>query len=169
LDQRVDAVIGFAPSSVVWPGLAEGHWSSHWTLEGSPLPYVPFAPDWQPDTDPPAYRGLYDASLPGPPEAAIPVELIRGDVVLIAGGDDQVWPSTSFAEQVAARRRDHELDTTVVCHPDAGHRAVLPGEEVAVAGQPMARGGTAEADAELGRLAWPELVRVLRLDPAASS
>jgi hypothetical protein len=27
----------------------------------------------------------------------------------------------------------------------------------------MARGGTPEADAELGRMAWPEIVRALRL------
>jgi hypothetical protein len=163
LDPRLCAVVGFSPSSVVWPGFADGRWSSHWTRDGASLPFVPFDEEWTPGADPPAYRGLYEASLPGPTEAVIPVERIAGDVVLVSGGDDRVWPSTPFAAQIAERRRAHGLDTTVVDHPAAGHRTVLPGEEVVVAGQPMARGGTPEADAELGRMAWPEIVRALRL------
>jgi hypothetical protein len=163
LDPRLCAVVGFSPSSVVWPGFADGRWSSHWTRDGASLPFVPFDEEWTPGADPPAYRGLYEASLPGPTEAVIPVERIAGDVVLVSGGDDRVWPSTAFAAQIAERRRAHGLDTTVVDHPAAGHRTVLPGEEAVVAGQPMARGGTPEADAELGRMAWPEIVRALRL------
>jgi dienelactone hydrolase len=163
IEPRLDAVVAFAPSSVVWPGVVAGRWSSHWTLAGSPLPYVPFDRSWTPDTDPPAYRGLYESSLPGPPEAAIPVERIAGDVVLVAGGDDRVWPSARFAEEIAVRRRAHGLDTSVVTHAGAGHRTVLPGEGAVVAGQSMARGGTPQADAELGRRAWPEIAHVLRL------
>jgi dienelactone hydrolase len=163
LDPRLCAVVGFSPSSVVWPGFADGRWSSHWTRDGASLPFVPFDEEWTPGADPPAYSGLYEASLPGPTEAIIPVERIAGDVVLVSGGDDRVWPSTAFAAQIAERRRAHGLDTTVVDHPAAGHRTVLPGEEVVVAGQSMARGGTPEADAELGRMAWPEIVRALRL------
>jgi hypothetical protein len=163
LDPRLCAVVGFSPSAVVWPGFADGRWSSHWTRDGASLPFVPFDEEWTPGADPPAYRGLYEASLPGPAQAVIPVERIAGDVVLVSGGDDRVWPSTAFAAQIAERRRAHGLDTTVVDHPAAGHRTVLPGEEVVVAGQSMARGGTPEADAELGRMAWPEIVRALRL------
>jgi hypothetical protein len=89
----------------------------------------------------------------------IPVERIRGEVLLVAGGDDRVWPAVEFAEQIAQRRGDRP--TRVVTVAAAGHRAVLPGEEPKVAGQRMARGGTDAADRALGSLAWPEVLRLL--------
>lgn len=51
--------------------------------------------------------------------------------------------------------------TTVVTHPDAGHRTLLPGEPVVTGGAVMDRGGAEAADRELGSLAWPEILRVL--------
>lgn len=176
-DPRVTAVVGFAPSPVVWAGVApdgpdgEARQTSHWTAGGIPLPFVPFVEDWVPDTEPPAFRGLYAASLAARPDlteaAAIPVQEIAGAVVLVAGGDDQVWPSGEFAATITARRRAHGLDTTLVTHPGAGHRPILPGESPIVAGQVMARGGNPEADAELGRDAWPMVSEALHLLPAA--
>jgi hypothetical protein len=98
------------------------------------------------------------------PAATIPVERIRGQVLLAAGDDDQVWPSTVFAELIVRRRVEHGLPTTFVSHPKAGHRPILPGERTVTGGQPLARGGTPEADAELGALLWPELRAALDLD-----
>lgn len=164
-DDRVAACAAFAPSSVVWAGVDGARQTSHWTLGGVPLPFVPFVGDWVPDSDPPAYRSLYERSLAADPAvsaaATIPVEHIRGSVLLVAGGDDQVWPAVTFAEQVAERRAAHGLATEVVTHPGAGHRTVLPGEEPVVGGQRMARGGSTAADAELGEMCWPSLVRLL--------
>lgn len=163
---RVDATIAVAPSSVVWSGWNDG-WSSHWTLGGEPVPAVRFHDAWTPTTDPPEYRSLYERSLAMDPAltaaASIPVERILGDLVLIAGGDDRVWPGERFAEEIARRRTAHGAATAVVLHPRAGHRVVLPGERPATGGVRMARGGTPDADAELGALAWPEIVRVLGL------
>ena len=174
-DARVDAVVGIAPTPVVWAGITtepDGvtpRQTSHWTLGGAVVPFMPFVEDWEPPGDPPAYRGLYERSLQRQPDAAaraaIPVERIRGDVVAIGGDDDQVWPGADFARAIAARRRDHALETTVVTHPHAGHRAVLPGESAALGGQRMARGGTPDADAALGAATWPHLVRALHLQP----
>jgi dienelactone hydrolase len=142
--------------------------TSHWTRDGAPLPFVPFAQDWEPDaedTGPPVYRSLYEQSLAADPavaeRAAIPVEQIRGEVVLVAGADDQLWPSVSFARLIEARRASHGLTTTVVTHPRAGHRVVLPGEDPVSGGQRMARGGTPQADAELGERAWPAVLAAL--------
>lgn len=166
----VDAVIAAAPTSVVWAGAHDGAWSSHWTLAGDPVPYVPFDHDWIPDGDPPVFRELYASSMHRFPEKAtaarIPVERIGGEVLLIVGGDDLVWPSGCFAQQIVAARRVARLVTSLVSHPDAGHRLLLPGEQPATGGTRMARGGTPQADAELGERAWPEILRVL--DPRSA-
>jgi hypothetical protein len=166
-DQRVSATIAVAPSSVVWGGWTGTEWTSHWTAGGEPLPYVPFVEDWQPSDNPPSYVDLYrlslEADVTASESAAIPVEKIAGGLVLVAGGDDRVWPSTEFAARIAARREGHGLSTVVVCDPAAGHRTVLPGEPVVAGGQAMARGGGEAADAELGKRAWPHIAAALRL------
>ncbi|MGZ0151032.1 acyl-CoA thioester hydrolase/BAAT C-terminal domain-containing protein [Kribbella sp. WER1] len=161
LDARVDSVIAFAPSAYVWGrNLEDGSQRSGWTWRGEALPFVPYDRRWQPDTDPPSFTGLYWESLRAATDAMrIPVERIRGEVLLVAGGDDQVWPAVEFAEEIVRRRGDRP--TSVVTVGAAGHRAVLPGEEPKTAGQRMARGGTDAADRELGELAWPEVLRVL--------
>lgn len=169
LDPRVRAVVAAAPSPVVWAGVDQGRQTSHWTHRCRPLDFVPFDESWAPDTDPPAYRSLYERSLAAAPEAAaraaIPVERIEGEVLVIGGEDDQVWPGADFARAVAARRTAHGRGTRVVTHARAGHRVVLPGEAPVVRGQVIARGGSPEADAELGSAAWPQIVELLALQP----
>ncbi|TDW89019.1 acyl-CoA thioester hydrolase/BAAT C-terminal domain-containing protein [Kribbella sp. VKM Ac-2566] len=160
LDERVDAVVAFAPSAYVWGrNLEDGSQRSAWTWQVEPLPFVPLDLDWKSEDDPPSYTGLYRQSLRRAPEQArIPVERIN-QVLLIAGGDDKVWPAVEFAEEIARRRA--EQATRIVMVPDAGHRAVLPGEEPKTAGQRMARGGTEAADRKLGTRAWPEILELL--------
>jgi pimeloyl-ACP methyl ester carboxylesterase len=161
LDERVDSVVAFAPSAYVWGrNLEDGSQRSAWTWQGEPLPFVPFDLDWKSGDDPPSYTGLYRQSLQRAPEQArIPVERIRGEVLLVAGGDDKVWPAVEFAAEIERRRGDRPTRTVTVAA--AGHRAVLPGEEPKTAGQRMARGGNDAADRELGARAWPEILRLL--------
>lgn len=173
-DVRVGAVVALAPSPVVWAGIDPegapgrgGRVTSHWTRRGRPVPFVPFDDTWEPLTDPPAYRTMYESSLERYPaeatRALIPVERIKGEVVVVAGEDDQVWPAADFARTIAARREARDLPTTVVVHPDAGHRVVLPGETPVIRGQAMARGGSDAADAVLGTMAWPHVRSALGL------
>ncbi|NPC96976.1 alpha/beta fold hydrolase [Nocardioides sp. zg-DK7169] len=163
---HVSAVAAFAPSDVVWAGVRpDGSLASHWTLGGTPLPYVDLVDDWEPDTDPPpAFLGHYEASRDRFPEAlsaaAIPVEHID-QVLLVAGGDDQVWPSQTMADAITARRDEQGLETMLVLEPDAGHRTVLPGEPLAAGGMRMRRGGTPAADSRLGAAAWSQLSALL--------
>jgi dienelactone hydrolase len=163
----VDATVAVAPSSVVWSGVLDGEWSSHWSHQGVPLAAVPFDPSWSPSTEPPEYRSLYESSLDRDPDrteaATIRVEKIVGPVVLVAGGDDRVWPSERFAAEIARRRALHGRETTVIAHPDAGHRMTLPRESAARGGVVMSRGGTPAADAALGALTWPAITRALVL------
>lgn len=163
---EVDAVVALSPSHVVWAALGERRpQRSAWTSGGEPLPFVPYDDGWRPDTDPPEYVGMYEQSLESHadrvPAARIPVERIRGAVVVAAGGDDRLWPSLDWAEEVWRCRRAHGLATTLVSHPEAGHRVVLPGEQQPPAPR-LVHGGTPDADAELGRRLWPVLLDVLR-------
>ena len=161
----VSTVVAFAPSDVVWAGVtADGRMTSHWTSHGRPLPFVPFVEARQPDLDPPSYLDLYRRCREEQPEAvaaaAIAVECIS-DLILVAGGDDLVWPSLQHAQCIRARRSRHGLDTTVLTEAEAGHRTVLPGELVVRGGARMARGGTEAADRRLGELAWSHIRRRL--------
>ncbi|MDO9455395.1 acyl-CoA thioester hydrolase/BAAT C-terminal domain-containing protein [Nocardioides sp.] len=170
---EVDAVVALAPTDVVWASLAsERPQRSSWTSGGEPLPFVPYDDDWAPDpgaTGPPAFLGLYEHCLEAyadrVPAARLPVERITGEVVLAAGEDDRLWPACDFADAVVARREAAGLATTLVTHPDAGHRVVLPGETPVAAPPVRAYGGSDEADAALGALLRPHLLRVLGLSP----
>jgi pimeloyl-ACP methyl ester carboxylesterase len=163
LDDRIDAVVAIAPSAYAWGWIENGVQTSPWTWQGEPLPFVPFDLDWQPTEDPPSYVEHYRQSLKRyPAEAAaarIPTERFKGELLLIAGDDDEVWPSVEFAEQIAMRRGS--LATRTMIGAQAGHRVVFPGEEPKVGGQPMARGGSEQADRAFGAQAWPELLKVL--------
>jgi hypothetical protein len=161
----VSAVVAFAPSDVVWAGVTtDGRMTSHWTLGGEPLPHVPFIENWEPTQDPPAFVDYYRLCRAHHPrhvaDATIPVERIP-EVVAVAGGDDQVWPSAVHAEAIAARREQHGLTTTVITDPDAGHRTRLPGEPQVAGGMRMARGGTETADLRLGHHVWPHIKALL--------
>jgi len=174
LDPRVDVVIALAPSSVVWGNVGAGldgldrPLRSSWTWQSESLPFVPYDPDWRPPPgELPAFRGQYEQSLTmfsdRVLDAAIAVERTQAQIVAVAGGDDQVWPSDRFAAELARRAAERGGLVEVIVEPDAGHRVVFPGEQPLSGGQPMARGGTGQADAALGERAWPILAHALRL------
>ncbi|MGN6688209.1 MAG: acyl-CoA thioester hydrolase/BAAT C-terminal domain-containing protein [Actinomycetales bacterium] len=161
----VNAVVAFAPSDVVWAGVKpDGTQTSHWSLDGAPLPFVPFDETWESEDDVPAYVGLYEVSRRLTPErvaaATIAVEDIE-EVVLVAGGDDQVWPAAAMCEAITTRRSAHGLTTVVVSDPAAGHRTILPGEPAVGGGVRMQRGGTEDADRRLGTAAWAQIKPLL--------
>jgi acetyl esterase/lipase len=161
VDPRIDAVVAISPSAYIWPWNDGGRQTSAWTWNGEPLPFVPFDLDWQPDDDPPSFTGWYRQSLRrygADAEAArIPAERFAGELLLIAGGDDRVWPSVDFAEEIAESRED--LPTRTITVAAAGHRPLFPGEQPKSGGQRMARGGSDQADRELGAFAWRDVLR----------
>lgn len=172
LHPEIDAVVGISPTYVSWAGLSdERPQRSSWTLRGEQVPFVPFDDEAIEDAvkeaggELPSYSEAYLSALEKyadrVPAATIPVERIAGDVVLVAGGGDALWPSVLSAEAVRRRRTAHDLETIVVTHPDAGHRVVLPGEPVLPLSQRLAWGGSEAADRELGLRAWPEIAAIL--------
>jgi hypothetical protein len=134
------------------------------TLDGRPLPFLPF--DWNGYVreSPARFRPLYERSREAfadrVPEASIPVERIA-QLVLITGGDDQVWPSIDHAERIRTRRAIAGLATDIITAPEAGHRTILPGEQAVVGGAVMLRGGTDAADRNLGEHAWRAILAAL--------
>ncbi|MET2830101.1 acyl-CoA thioester hydrolase/BAAT C-terminal domain-containing protein [Mesorhizobium shangrilense] len=164
-DPRIDAVVAISPTSVVWGNIGPGRdgirWPerSSWTLKGLPYPFVPTDPDWSKEyvDGLVSYRGLFQHCLKifkdEASKATIPVETAVAEIVLVAGGDDALWPSLDFAETIVRRRKDAGKTTRLVSAPDAGHRILLPGENTSRSGS-HAHGGNDPADASLGRQAW---------------
>ncbi|RUX03999.1 acyl-CoA thioesterase [Mesorhizobium sp. M8A.F.Ca.ET.059.01.1.1] len=164
-DPRIDAVVAISPTSVVWGNIGPGRdgvsWPerSSWTLKGIPFPFVPTDPDWKASYADGlvSYRGLFEHCLTRfrqeADTAAIPVEVTSAEIVLVAGGDDALWPSPEFAASIVRRRQDAGKATRLVSAPDAGHRILLPGETTPRSSS-HAHGGNARADADLGQEAW---------------
>lgn len=171
VDDRVDGVVALAPTDVAWEGQHQADDDprrSKWTHLGRPVPFVPIDREWRPSSTSAAFVELYErsrslASGEVVEAATIPVERFRGELVLVAGGDDQVWASSRAARDIVDRRARAGLATVVVDDPRAGHRVVLPGETPPDPRRPYAVGGDADAPQRLGAMAWPHIRTVLRL------
>ena len=107
--QLVSGVIAGVPSSVVHPGLPDAIRPA-WTLRDRPLPAVS-----------PSEVGL--PTPPGKARAVIPVERIRGPILLTCGEQDVVWPSCGYVDAITARLRAHRFahPVTALRYRDAGH------------------------------------------------
>ena len=172
-DPRVRVVAAISPSSVVWantgPGIdgAARPQRSSWTRGEVPLPFVTYDDMWPLEWRDGlvTYRSLYERSLQigadNVSAATIPVENAQAEVILVAGGDDALWPSDLFAKLIEQRLASAGKHATSIRHPEAGHRVLFPSETTPRSLQ-HAHGGTDEADAELGRAAWDAISARLR-------
>jgi dienelactone hydrolase len=120
----VHGVIGTVPSSVAlcsYPG-CEG---PAWTLHGKPLPYT---------------REFNEPHPADDPAAVIPVERIRGPILVDCAGQDGVWNSCPYAQAIVQRLRTHHDPYAHLLYraPDAGHSVggLLPYEPVAAGVDP---------------------------------
>jgi dienelactone hydrolase len=183
----INAVSAWAPSGVMfWPiGLAEKGDTrppASWTWRGKPLPYlqenndsVEPLPPQQPG-QPMAYTTVYLKHLRDQravERATIPVENIRGPILLVSGTDDQMWPSSDLAD-IAMRRlesKNFRFPFRHLKYRDAGHLILLPFgprttrvigfKAEGFAGMLYTQGGTTKADAEAGTDAWREMLQFL--------
>lgn len=132
-------VIAYAPSSVVIRS-PNGR-DAPWTLKGKPVPFT----------------AEYGTPTPSNRAAIIPVEKIRGPVLLVAGVQDLLWPSWSYAEAILERRAKSGAATVQLTGYNAGHAitAVMPNLPVG------SIGGTRAGDAALRARAWPRVLRLL--------
>ncbi|SDJ47763.1 acyl-CoA thioester hydrolase/BAAT C-terminal domain-containing protein [Natronorubrum texcoconense] len=139
----IGPVVSIVGSGLVWEGgatVTDPPETSSWSLGGEPIPYVPY------------HDGVTEEGLSGREffvesleaasaetidAATIPVERIDGNVVLVSGGDDELWPTARLHETAVERfesqgRRSFEH----LVYETAGHGIYPPYRPV--------RGTTAE-------------------------
>ena len=163
------AVVAGVPSSVVWPGIrfTAFQTESSWTLNGRPLPFLPYGPIrllmLTGDIGVVYRDGI--KNLDSHQDAIIPVENIKAPVLLVCGTQDKLWPSCLMSRQIEARSA--RLDgppITVLEYRDAGHGSVGPPLD---ADDPnldeLGRMGGTSADNNAARAdGWPKILEFIR-------
>ena len=121
---QVQGVIARVPSSVVFQGIRSP--SSSWSLDGSPLPFVPYAPFEHSKVVNSEYIELYELSLKqseSVSKAMIKVENINGPILLLTGMEDRMWPSTQMGDAIIARLGENNFKywNKHFAYENAGH------------------------------------------------
>jgi dienelactone hydrolase len=129
------AIVAYVPTDVVWEGwgqgVAEGSASS-FSWKGEPWPFVPykdfgaefggFATGQDVKIRRPHDKGRAATAPERIAAARIPAERIDAPLMVVGGGDDQVWASGEMAQAlVNARKQQTKHETVAVVDPDAGH------------------------------------------------
>lgn len=178
----VKAVVAGMPSSVAWDGMSMRSYIfggvSSWTEGGKRVPSLPYGSgEGKEELLPRFVNGLNH--LDAHPDTVIPVERFAGQLLLICGERDTLWPSCLMARQIEARaKRGRPLsgretdgrtparegpDVTLLVYPDAGHGvmgAPSPASDPALR-KWSALGGTPEANAAARADGWPRIVAFL--------
>ncbi|GGI67009.1 palmitoyl-CoA hydrolase [Polymorphobacter multimanifer] len=166
----ITAIVGVVPSDVVWEGWGRaGPATASFSWENRPLPFVPYlgfdlelarlqrGERMEARRPHIAGRAAYPERIAA---ATIKVEDYAGQMLLIGGDDDRVWPSGPMARAMANRRAAAGLTTAVLTWPDAGHALAGPGTEPIA---PMlANGGTANGLAGARSTAWAATIAFLK-------
>lgn len=167
---EIKAVVAAMPSDVVWQGFDFNrtdveNMGSSWTAGGVDLPHVRYiVPAWytwitqgsgalaQMYRDSWQARGHY-------PGAAIPVDRIAAPILLICGGQDQVWNSCDMARAADGRAGN----ATLLAYDAAGHWGFGPVDNLTASDRrPLGKlGGTADADMAARRDQWPKVLDFL--------
>jgi uncharacterized protein len=179
----VGAVVGYAPSPVVWQGIPldrevyYGGPRSPWALRGRAVPFVAWARPsaaemiWITESlledRPISTRAFYERALrdgTAVAAAGIPVEKIQAPVLLISGTDDRLWPSTRLSEMAIRRleARGHPFPHEHLRYEGAGHMIAPPGY-VPNAGwtNRFELGGTPHANEFANADSWPKVLGFL--------
>jgi dienelactone hydrolase len=176
----IHAVAAYAPSSVAWAAggrdKATGEIIPSWTWQCLPVPFAPMPLRgfmWRSAIPvavlrrPLMFRNLFRAGLRNREmieRASIPVEQMRGPVLLISGGDDHLWPAAEMSEAIVARLKKNNFAHAVehLHYPRAGHMLRYPylpttsreSGNTYLRGAKFSFGGTPEADAEAQTDSW---------------
>jgi dienelactone hydrolase len=169
---EVRAVVAYCPSHVVWGGIRGGNMidASAWAHRDAALPHV--TPRHTPaqlaeifSQRPIALRALFDGYVDplAASAAAIPVERIRGSVLVFSGDDDKMWPASRMCDAVIERLAEHRHPHAFAHHryPGAGHLLRAPCTPTAVLDSTLALGGAPRGQAVANRRSWTALLGAL--------
>jgi hypothetical protein len=182
--EDVRAIIGYAPSAVVWQGITfdrEAYYRgprSPWALRGEPVPFARFASPLPAEMvrmvgfyfgrHPIVGRVFYERALENETAVAaaeIAVEKIDGPLLLISGTDDQMWPSTRLSEMAIERLKahDHPFPYEHLRYEGAGHMITLPNSEPPSSWRSRYEvGGTREANEFANADSWTKVLNFLK-------
>ena len=169
----VKAVVAYAPSSVAWGCICVDASRASWTANGKAVASVPQVPSVPVSPGAPVRPVLnyLNRLQRAPRDAAIPVEQIQGPLLLVAGSDDELWPSLLMAQRLMARRAAlgaHARDR-LLTYKGAGHligKGFLPAGSTRIAGGRIETGGTPVANARAQADSWPKAVDFLKAELA---
>ncbi len=159
----VRVAVAFAPTSTVWqsPGTGGNRpLRPAWTAGGKPLAYAV-------DVGKPGRSSaadFADALRTSASNTLIPVETIRARTLLVAGQDDQIWPSAKMANDIAARMRRVGPNTMLALYPAAGHLLMGPGPgeiRIVTPDFTIEFGGTESGNLAARNSAWHRTLKLL--------
>ena len=183
----VRAVVAYVPSNVAWPGtLTDATRAPAWTIGGHAVPTLraretpaavarhagcPTAPTCRAPLTRHEFLALLDDSAAAA-RAEIPVERIRGGVLLISGVEDGLWPSTLMADRIVARLHGHGFPYPVEhrAYEGAGHGIGRPyiatpfvgrARPHPITGRLVTQGGTPAGTALASEDSWPRVLSFL--------
>ncbi|PZR22062.1 MAG: hypothetical protein DI539_06295 [Flavobacterium psychrophilum] len=102
----ISVVIGMSSSHAVFPGHTQEFNSSCWTYNNKELPYIPVNEAAVPFLMKNDLRGTFEAMLQdtvAEKNALIPVEKIKGSVLLLSATRDEIIPAVEMAEKMMSR------------------------------------------------------------------
>lgn len=122
----ISGVVAFVPSAVVFQGIPKEFWPprSSWSYMGEEIPFVPY--DISDLPDPGNVLSIYRNSLKqqeAVKRATIPVNKIRGPILLFSATDDGMWPSVEMSAMIMHTLKDQEFGYTCehITYDHAGH------------------------------------------------
>jgi len=166
-NERIRAVAAYSPSSFVWQSPGPGQPKSSWAAGGTPLPFMPMHISAMMILKmirgrPVTFRDAYEKGMEKHPdkaqEARIPVEKIKGPVLLVSGTEDAVWPSSRMADDVRASVTAAGGTVTHLDYDGAGHMTTLPGLPAPEVLDDLIFGGSSEITSRAVDDAWAKMV-----------
>ena len=123
---EISGVVAFVPSLVVFQGMPKVFWPprSSWSYKGKQIPFVPFNLSNLPDKN--NVLSIHSNSLKqkeAVKKALIPVNKIKGPVLLFSAANDAVWPSVEMSDMIMRILRDQGFSYTYehITYDNAGH------------------------------------------------
>lgn len=163
---QVQRLILISPSSHGWGAISSAQLpKSAWQIDGIPLPFVPRTPiDKQSAPYSPMEDMKRDLIQPVAEPAKLPLPEVNAKVLLISGGDDQVWPSAMMANKwlEAFAKAGKAADIEHLHYPAAGHVIApnMPSDlnQFEFNGRTVLLGGTPAANQQAMEESWQQIM-----------